>query len=122
MTTIATADEFDLTDPHAHTREHELPRWQHARVAWFDAGKGFGFLTPDTGSAVFVDFSVIEVPGYKTLSAGQPVIYTALNTPRGPEATRVVPYPRSSAGPAPRYVAPCAATRRSRCRARYRAA
>lgn len=119
-TTIATADELDPTDPHA--REREVPHWQHAHVAWFDTEKGFGFLTPDTGPAVFVDFAVIEVPGYKTLSAGQPVIYTALHTPRGPEATRVIPYLRTSTAPAPRYVAPRAATHRSRCRARYRAA
>ncbi|MFD6358191.1 cold shock domain-containing protein [Nocardia tengchongensis] len=60
-------------------------------MAWFDTRKGFGFLTPDTGAAVFVDYRVIEVPGFKTLTAGQPVLYTATTTSRGPEATRVGP-------------------------------
>lgn len=61
-------------------------------VAWFDAAKGFGFLMPDTGPpAVFVDHRVIEVPGFKTLVAGQSLAFSATDTPRGPEATRVVP-------------------------------
>lgn len=107
----------DCHDPHAG--EHDLPRWCHGHVAWFNAEKGFGFLTPDTGPAVFVDYAVIEVPGYKTLTAGQPVIYTALDTPRGPEATRVIPYLRTSTAPAPpRYRARSGATRRFQCRAR----
>lgn len=104
---------------HAHTSTHPdaiLPRWHRAWVGWFDAAKGFGFLTPDTGPAVFVDYSVIDVPGYKNLTAGQPVIYTATDSGRGPEATRVIPYPHTIAGHHHR--TPGTALRRSRCRAR----
>ncbi|WP_280431475.1 cold-shock protein [Nocardia brasiliensis] len=68
-------------------------RWHRGRVTWFDTAKGFGFLTASTGAAVFVDHSVIDMPGYKTLTAGQRVEYTATDTGRGLEATRVVPCP-----------------------------
>lgn len=110
-----------LADSDPHARDNEMPRWQHAHVAWFNAEKGFGFLTPDTGPAVFVDYGVIEVPGYATLTAGQPVIFTAVDTPRGPEATRVVPYLRTSAAPSPRDL-PRAQAHWPRCRAGRRAA
>ncbi|MBF6542281.1 cold-shock protein [Nocardia brasiliensis] len=71
-------------------------RWHRGRVSWFDSAKGFGFLTAPTGAAVFVDHSVIDMPGYKTLTAGQRVEYTASDTGRGLEATRVVPVPCST--------------------------
>ncbi|MGW3541227.1 cold-shock protein [Nocardia niigatensis] len=104
------------TDP-THT-DTEMPRWRAARVDWFDTAKGFGFLAPARGPAVFVDYHVIEVPGYKTLTPGQPVIYTATDTNRGPEATRVIPYPAASAGAdhRPRRAQP--RWRRTRCQAR----
>ncbi|MVU77250.1 hypothetical protein GPX89_08325 [Nocardia sp. ET3-3] len=110
-------------EPHAHDAQR-LPRWQHGHVAWFNTEKGFGFLTPDTGPAVFVDYQVIDVPGLKTLTAGQPVVFTATDTSRGPEATRVVPYIRtSSVLPTPGTGGPRRRTGpdrpyRSRCRAR----
>jgi cold shock CspA family protein len=110
---------------HTHDAQ-QLPRWQHGHVAWFNTEKGFGFLTPDTGPAVFVDYQVIDVPGFKTLIVGQPVVFTATDTGRGPEATRVVPYIRTtSVGPHPAADPgrPRPRTRpdrpyRSRCRAR----
>ncbi len=79
----------------------QAPHWRHGRVAWFNAEKGFGFLTPDTGPAVFVDYRAIEVPGFKTLLAGQQVLFTCTDTPRGPEATRVVPGARAHTTPRP---------------------
>ncbi|MFG1796760.1 cold-shock protein [Nocardia sp. NPDC049149] len=112
-------------EPHTHDAQ-PLPRWQHGHVAWFNTEKGFGFLTPDTGPAVFVDYQVIDVPGFKTLTAGQPVTFTAADTPRGSEATRVVPYTRTTSVlplPAPGTGRPLPRTppdrpHRSRCRAR----
>ncbi|WP_405136336.1 cold-shock protein [Nocardia sp. NBC_01388] len=119
--TTSTASLTDRT-PDPHTRDRALARWQHARVAWFDAEKGFGFLTPGTGPAVFLDYRVIDVPGYRTLTAGQQVIYTATDTPRGPEAIRVVPFLHTDTGtvavsaPVPRVRGHRSA--RHRCRAR----
>ncbi|MGX1810870.1 cold-shock protein [Nocardia sp. NPDC055321] len=119
MTTTAASPTDHAPDPHG---PDEIPaRWHHAHVAWFNPEKGFGFLTPEHGPAVFVDFSVIEAPGYKTLTAGQPVIYTAHNAPRGPEATRVIPYLRGTTTPAPDTPTRGAALRRLVCRAGRRA-
>ncbi|WP_063713124.1 cold-shock protein [Nocardia jiangxiensis] len=87
-------------DPHTGSGQ-EPPRWHHGHVAWFNTEKGFGFLTPDTGPAVFVDYQGIDALGFKTLAAGQPVVFTATDTGRGPEATRVVPYTRASTSTPP---------------------
>lgn len=64
--------------------------WAHGTVAWFDAEKGFGFIHPDQGQQdIFVEYSTVQMPGYKILLAGQRVTYTAENCARGPEATGV---------------------------------
>ena len=61
-------------------------------VKWFDAGKGFGFISPQDGSkAVFVHFSAIQSNDYKTLDEGQQVEFTIENGAKGPSAANVVP-------------------------------
>jgi CspA family cold shock protein len=46
-------------------------------VKWFNADKGYGFVTPEAGgSDLFVHFSAIQGSGYKTLDEGQKVTYT----------------------------------------------
>lgn len=43
-------------------------------VKWFNNAKGFGFICPDQGGEdVFAHYSTIEMEGYRTLKAGQPV-------------------------------------------------
>ncbi|MEU1428506.1 cold shock domain-containing protein [Nocardia sp. NPDC005746] len=119
MTTPATdTTPTDTTRCDPHTSGGKGSRcWRHGQVAWFNTGKGFGFLTPDTGPAVFVDYQAIDVPGFKTLHAGQPVVFTAADTPRGPEATRVVPYTRThTTAPTPSHRPHQARQHRSRCR------
>ncbi|MFF5034845.1 cold-shock protein [Nocardia salmonicida] len=65
-------------------------------MSWFDAAKGFGFLSSDRGGpAVFCDYTAIATPGYKHLHAGQRVIFTATDTGRGPEAGQVLTYDES---------------------------
>jgi len=45
-------------------------------VKWFDAGKGYGFITPEDGSKdLFVHHSEIQTDGYATLNDGQQVEY-----------------------------------------------
>jgi CspA family cold shock protein len=52
-------------------------------VKWFDAHKGFGFITPDGGGPdVFVHHSVLP-PGIDSLDEGQQVEYEVESTPRG---------------------------------------
>ena len=62
------------------------------KVKWFDAKKGFGFITPDDGSAdLFVHFSNIEADGFKSLDEGQEVEFQAEEGRKGPQATNVRP-------------------------------
>ena len=60
-------------------------------VKWFNAEKGYGFLTTDAGEDVFVHFSAIQIDGYKTLNEGQRVSFEMVSTDRGPQAENVVP-------------------------------
>jgi cold shock protein len=59
-------------------------------VKWFNAEKGFGFITPDEGgNDLFVHHSAIETQGFRTLDEGQRVSYTAGQGQKGPQATQV---------------------------------
>jgi CspA family cold shock protein len=61
-------------------------------VKWFNNSKGFGFITPDDGSAdVFVHFSAIASDGFRTLEEGQAVSYDVETGPKGPQASNVAP-------------------------------
>ncbi|MBQ6334126.1 MAG: cold shock domain-containing protein [Erysipelotrichaceae bacterium] len=59
------------------------------KVKWFNAAKGYGFITGDDGKEVFVHFSAINVDGFKTLDEGQPVEYDVNDGPKGPQAANV---------------------------------
>jgi CspA family cold shock protein len=60
-------------------------------VKWFDAGKGYGFITPeDGGKDLFVHHSEIQTDGYATLNDGQQVEYEIGEGQKGPCATKVV--------------------------------
>ena len=59
-------------------------------VKWFSAEKGFGFITPEDGSAdVFVHFSAIQAEGYKELAEGARVEYDVTQGQKGPQASNV---------------------------------
>jgi len=61
-------------------------------VKWFSAEKGFGFITPDDGSAdVFVHFSAISGEGYRNLEENQKVEYDVTQGQKGPQAANVRP-------------------------------
>ncbi|MGX8909985.1 cold-shock protein [Streptomyces netropsis] len=61
-------------------------------VKWFNADKGFGFITQDdNGPDVFVHFSAIQTTGYKELLEGTRVEYEVTQGPKGPQAENVVP-------------------------------
>ncbi|PXX61607.1 CspA family cold shock protein [Nocardia tenerifensis] len=64
--------------------------WVRGTVQWFDTAKGFGFLSAaDYPNGVFVEYSSIDSPGFKTLSPGQEVVFTCEHRPRGVEAVEV---------------------------------
>lgn len=61
------------------------------KVKWFDQAKGYGFIEQDGGPDVFVHFSAINMPGFKTLREGQVVEFEIEHTPKGPQAKNVIP-------------------------------
>jgi cold shock protein len=61
----------------------------HGTVKWFNADKGFGFITPESGSDVFVHCSAIQATGYKALAEGDQVEFQITQGPKGPQAQSV---------------------------------
>ena len=61
-------------------------------VKWFNAEKGFGFISPDGGGAdVFAHYTAIESSGYRTLEEGQRVSFEITQGPKGPQASAIRP-------------------------------
>ena len=60
------------------------------KVKWFSSQKGYGFITTESGSDVFVHHSSIQGEGYKTLDEGQEVEFEVQQGPKGEQATNVV--------------------------------
>lgn len=58
-------------------------------VKWFNATKGFGFITGEDGKDVFAHFSQINASGFKTLEEGQKVSFEIAQGPKGPQAENI---------------------------------
>lgn len=58
-------------------------------VKWFNASKGYGFISVEGGEDVFVHFSAIQTEGYKTLDEGQKVTLEIEDGNRGKQAVNV---------------------------------
>ena len=59
------------------------------KVKWFNAEKGYGFISQESGDDVFVHFSAIQGKGFKTLEEGQNVSFEIEDGPRGKQASNV---------------------------------
>ncbi|PNR97024.1 cold-shock protein [Petrotoga sp. 9PWA.NaAc.5.4] len=61
------------------------------RVKWFDSKKGYGFITGEDGTDVFVHFSAVDMDGYKKLDEDQEVEFEVVQGQKGPQASKVRP-------------------------------
>ncbi len=59
-------------------------------VKWFNAKKGFGFISDESGNDVFVHFSALQMDGFKVLDEGESVEFDVVNGEKGPQAANVV--------------------------------
>jgi cold shock protein len=62
-------------------------------VKWFNADKGYGFISPESGADVFVHVSAIQTGGYRSLEEGQKVEFDVEQGQRGLQAANVRPVP-----------------------------
>ncbi|HYL92620.1 MAG TPA: cold-shock protein [Alphaproteobacteria bacterium] len=62
---------------------------EQGTVKWFNASKGFGFITRQNGEDVFVHFSAIQSDGYRSLQEGQAVEFTVTKGKKGWQAENV---------------------------------
>ena len=58
-------------------------------VKWFNAEKGYGFITTDEGKDVFVHYSSIQADGFRSLEEGQTVTFEIVEGDRGQQAANV---------------------------------
>ena len=61
----------------------------NSTVKWFNAEKGFGFITGEDGKDVFAHFSQINKDGYKTLEEGEEVTFEVAEGPKGLQAENI---------------------------------
>jgi len=58
-------------------------------VKWFDANKGYGFITSDEGEDIFVHYTAIGGTGHRSLEEGQRVTFEIIESDKGPQAQNV---------------------------------
>lgn len=58
-------------------------------VKWFNAKKGFGFISDEEGQDVFVHFSALQMDGFKVLEEGDEVEFEVIDGEKGPQAANV---------------------------------
>ena len=62
---------------------------QQGTVKWFNAKKGYGFISDEQGNDVFVHFSALNMDGFKELKDGERVEFEVTEGEKGPQAANV---------------------------------
>jgi CspA family cold shock protein len=71
------------------SRSKKVTERETGTVKWFNASKGYGFISREIGEDVFVHYSAIEGEGFRSLDEGQRVEFTVEQGPKGLQATQV---------------------------------
>lgn len=58
-------------------------------VKWFNAKKGYGFISDENGDDIFVHFSALNMSGFKVLEEGDKVEFGVIEGEKGPQAANV---------------------------------
>ncbi|WP_426335689.1 cold shock domain-containing protein CspD [Pseudomonas aeruginosa] len=67
------------------------------KVKWFNNAKGYGFILAEgRDEDLFAHYSAIQMDGYKTLKAGQPVNFEIIQGPKGLHAINISPATRDN--------------------------
>ena len=62
---------------------------KNGTVKWFNAKKGFGFISDEDGNDVFVHFTAVNMDGFKVLEDGDKVTFDVVDGEKGPQAANV---------------------------------
>ncbi|MCI9416228.1 MAG: cold shock domain-containing protein [Eubacterium sp.] len=63
---------------------------QQGTVKWFNAKKGYGFLSDAEGNDIFVHYSALQMDGFKELKDGEAVEFKVVEGAKGPQAENVI--------------------------------
>ena len=67
-----------------------MPERIQGTVKWFNAGKGYGFISREGGEDVFVHYLALQSEGFRSLDEGQQVEFSVERGPKGLQAINVV--------------------------------